>query len=91
MTEKQIEQKLKEEVEKLGGLCWKFVSPGNIGVPDRLVIHEGKVIFVELKASNGKVRPIQSLRLRQLKRRGMKVAVISSYKEIDEFIEKLRR
>ena len=38
MLEKDIEEKLRNKVKKLGGKAYKFVSPGNAGVPDRLVI-----------------------------------------------------
>lgn len=35
MKERKIEEKLRKAVRQKGGLCWKFVSPGNAGVPDR--------------------------------------------------------
>lgn len=37
-TEKDIESKLRNKVKELGGRAYKFVSPGNSGVPDRLVV-----------------------------------------------------
>jgi len=50
MLEKQLEKKLKTEVEKLGGLCLKLVTPGFTGIPDRLVIMPaGVVYFIEVK------------------------------------------
>ena len=50
ILEKDIEKRLVREVKKLGGLCLKWVSPGNSGVPDRIVLMPGgKAIFVELK------------------------------------------
>ena len=38
MTEAQIEAKMVRMVRERGGLCYKFVSPNNPGVPDRIVI-----------------------------------------------------
>jgi len=68
MPEKSIERKLVCEVKKRGGLCWKFVSPGIVGVPDRLALFDGGLIaFVELKASGKKPRAIQLKRMKQLK------------------------
>ncbi|HAT1138355.1 TPA: VRR-NUC domain-containing protein, partial [Corynebacterium striatum] len=32
MNERNIEQHLKQAVEAIGGLCWKFTSPGTAGV-----------------------------------------------------------
>ena len=37
MLENELEKKLRDKVKKLGGKAYKFVSPGNAGVPDRLV------------------------------------------------------
>lgn len=54
ILEKEIEQKLKKMVERHGGLCLKWVSPGWIGVPDRIcILPGGRVIFVELKRPKG--------------------------------------
>ncbi len=54
MKESTIEARLVREVKKRGGLCYKFVSPDNAGVPDRIVITpEGRTIFVELKTLVG--------------------------------------
>ena len=38
MREKDIERILVTEVKKLGGRAYKWTSPGNDGVPDRIVI-----------------------------------------------------
>lgn len=52
--EKEIEAKLGREVKKCGGRCVKWVSPGNAGVPDRIVLLPGgKILFVELKRPKG--------------------------------------
>ena len=52
MRESTIEARLAREVRKLGGLCYKFTSPGAPGVPDRIIILPGGlVVFVELKTS----------------------------------------
>lgn len=37
-TEKDVEQYLCKRVKEMGGKAYKFVSPGNAGVPDRLVV-----------------------------------------------------
>ena len=54
MTESELEKILVEEVRKAGGRAYKWVSPGNIGVPDRIVFFPGgKVYYVELKTERG--------------------------------------
>ena len=50
MREKDIEKILVNGVKDVGGRAYKWVSPGNNGVPDRIVIlPEGRIVFVELK------------------------------------------
>lgn len=50
MLESTLERRLVELVKKAGGRAFKWVSPGETGVPDRIcVFPAGKVIFVELK------------------------------------------
>lgn len=90
MREKQIEARLKREVKRKGGLALKFTSPGTAGVPDRIVLlPKGRVVFVELKAPGGKLRPLQLKRKKQLENLGFKVYVIDSYKKVDEFIREV--
>lgn len=90
MLESRIENKLKLEVEKHGGMALKFVSPGMAGVPDRIVLMKSeKVVFVELKAPGKKMRPLQIKRKKQLEALGFKVYLIDSLKKIEEFIEKV--
>lgn len=67
MREKTVESKLVKAVKAMGGLAPKFISPGLDGVPDRLVLLPGgKMAFIELKAPDKKLRPLQVRRKRQL-------------------------
>lgn len=60
MRENEVERYLKRRVEAEGGKCWKWVSPGRRGVPDRIVLLPGgRVLFVELKAPGQTERPDQ--------------------------------
>ena len=64
MREKDIEKILVNEVRKLGGWAYKWVSPGNDGVPDRIVFLPGRPpVFVELKTETGKLSALQELSL----------------------------
>ena len=38
MRERDIEKKLVNEIRKMGGEAFKWTSPGNDGVPDRIVM-----------------------------------------------------
>ena len=90
MLERFIEQKLVARVKREGGLCPKFVSPGSDGWPDRLVLMPGgKIVFVELKAPQGRLRPIQVQRHAQLRDLGFSVFVVNDPDQIPEVLELL--
>lgn len=83
MLEKDIEKKLIKEVNKLGGLALKFLSPGYAGVPDRLILLPyRKIAFIELKAPGKALRPLQEKRKRQLEELGFLVFCLDSKDEI---------
>lgn len=83
MLEKDIEKKLIKEVNKLGGLALKFLSPGYAGVPDRLILLPyRKLAFIELKAPGKTLRPLQEKRKRHLEELGFLVFCLDSKDEI---------
>lgn len=87
MRERDIEEYLRNQVKKAGGKAYKFVSPGNDGVPDRLVLFPGgRVYFVELKAPGKKPRPLQIKQMRDIAALGCDVRVIDSKEGVDAFI-----
>ena len=91
MREKQIENKLATEAKKLGGIALKFVSPSFDGMPDRLVlIPDGHIAFVELKAPGKKPRPLQLSRHRLLRSLGFRVYVINSVEQIGGMLDEVR-
>ena len=90
MSEAQIEAKMVREIKKRGGLCYKFVSPGNAGVPDRIVItSDGRVIFVELKTEIGRLAKIQKWQIEEMRERHADVRVLKGWEEIRLFIEEV--
>lgn len=89
MRESKLEKFLKDEIEKLEGKAFKFTSPGNAGVPDRIVLLDGKTYFVELKAPGEKLRALQKYRKRQFKKLGFKIYVIDSMEKVEEFINEI--
>lgn len=92
MREKEIETYLRERIRGIGGIAFKFVSPGNDGVPDRLVcLPSGRAIFVELKAPGQKPRPLQIHQIGRLKQLGFRVEVIDSKEQVDKFVGGLMR
>ncbi|MFT4415306.1 VRR-NUC domain-containing protein [Fredinandcohnia humi] len=88
MRERDIESYLRDQVKKAGGRAYKFESPGNDGVPDRLVIFpSNRIYFVELKAPGKQPRPLQLKKINELRELGCKADVIDSKEQVDNFIE----
>ena len=91
MREKQIEQKLVQEVRKNGGICPKLTSPGFSGMPDRLLLlPHGRMAFVELKAPGQKPRPLQAARHRLLRGLGFRVYVLDDEGQIGGMVDEIR-
>ncbi|QNM07187.1 VRR-NUC domain-containing protein [Wansuia hejianensis] len=92
MLEKEIERVLVEQVKRLGGRAYKWVSPGNDGVPDRIVILPGeRPCFVELKTETGKLSRLQELQIGRLRKLGQDVRVLHGIQEVDAFLEECER
>ena len=88
ITEKSIEIYLRDMIKKVGRIAFKFISPGNDGVPDRLIcLPSGKAIFVELKAPGKTTRPLQDLQISRLRNLNFKVFIIDSKEKVDELLE----
>ena len=91
MLERDIERKLGEHLKALGCLYYKFVSPGQRGVPDRIVIcPDGKVVFVELKQPKGLVATIQDVQHARLVRNGQMVVLVWNMIQAEEFTDWVR-
>lgn len=85
--EKDLERWLGKELKKLGCIYMKFVSPGNDGVPDRIVVLPGgDVIFVELKSETGKLSYTQIYQISRLRQKGAKVLLVSTKVEVQELL-----
>lgn len=91
MREKIIERKLAAAVKAAGGMALKFVSPGFDGMPDRLVLlPDGKIAFVEVKAQGKKPRSLQLARHRLLRKLGFYVYVIDSADQIGGMLDEIQ-
>jgi len=86
--ESYIENYLYREVKKRRGLCMKFVS-AITGVPDRIVVLNGRTIFVETKAPGESLRRLQEIRVAEIRAAGGDVRVIDTRELVDEFITEI--
>jgi len=87
MLEREIEKYLYDQAKKHGGLCYKWSSPQCAGVPDRILMLNGTVWFVECKSSTGKLSKLQSKTIDKIRAQGMLVIVVNSKEMVDQLIQ----
>ena len=90
MLESTLERRFVNMVRKAGGRAYKFVSPGNLGVPDRIaILPGGRIWFVELKAETGHLSQVQKRQIDTLRSLGMNVFVLWGEKGLQRFREEV--
>lgn len=89
--EKDIEKYLTRQIKLIGGLCYKFTSPGVRGVPDRIVLHRGNVFFVEVKRPGGKPRKDQLKIIEKFNNQLIPVFVIDTKEKVDTLIYAMKK
>ncbi len=91
MREKLIEQKLVQTVKSVGGIAFKFVSPGFDGMPDRLILFPNrKMAFIEVKAMGCQPRPLQIRRHGMLRALGFLVFVLDDADQIGGILNEIQ-
>jgi len=91
MLEKDIEKYFVKEVKKLEGVAYKFRSPSNVGVCDRVVcLPCGEIWFVEIKQAKGRLSTLQQLHAQELIRLGANYACLWSIEDVDKFIKEIK-
>lgn len=88
MVEKEVEKILVAEVKKLGGRAYKWTSPGNDGVPDRIVVLPGeRPYFVELKSEKGRLSALQKIQIDRLLDLKQQVFVVKGIDGLSQFFQ----
>lgn len=82
-----IETYLYKQAKKNNILCYKFTAPSTAGVPDRVLIGNGKTVFVELKRPGGKPRPLQIAIHKRMREHGAIVFVADTKPLVDDIIQ----
>lgn len=87
-TEAAIERYLCDKVKRKHGLAIKM-HPYIAGMPDRLVLLDGRAIFVEVKKPDGRLSKRQLVMHERLGKLGFPVTTVWSVEGIDAFIASL--
>lgn len=90
VRERDIERYLRDQVRLAGGRAYKFVSPENAGVPDRIVLLPGgRIAFVELKAPGRRPTRLQEMQQKRIAELGFPVVVIDSFQGVDDLVRRM--
>lgn len=76
--EKAIEKAVCDYAKQQGCLVYKFTSPAQRHVPDRLLIANGRVFFIEFKRLKEKPTLAQALEHEKMRAKGAVVYVVDS-------------
>jgi len=86
MRESEIERYFVWAVMLRQGLTYKFKSPTQRGVADRIAcMPDGQTWFVELKTKGGRLSPLQELFAMDMRRLGQHYACLWSKEGVDEW------
>ena len=87
MLEKQVEAYLVKRVKEAGGRAYKFTSPMNSGVADRIVcLPDGQTWFVEVKTEGGRITPLQNIFATAMARMNQKYVCLWNKEQIDGWL-----
>jgi hypothetical protein len=88
VREISIEQQFCKRIKEIGGKAYKFTSPNNRSVPDRIVIVKGLApIFVEFKAPGKKLTAAQAREHKFLQERSQIVFVVDNFDTMETLLQ----
>lgn len=90
MLEKEVEHYFDWVVQRSGGRTYKFKSPSQRGVADRIAcLPNGATWFVELKKPGGRLSKLQELFAVDMRTLGQNYSCLWTKEQVDEWIIKL--
>lgn len=89
MLEREVEKKLVDGVRRMGGRAYKFVSPGNGGVPDRTWFCRDRHRCLRTENGSGKIIRLQKVQITRLEKLGQNVRVLYGAKDVENFLEEM--
>lgn len=73
VLESKVEKDIVKMAKGLGYWVCKFTSPALAGVPDRMFIRNGRVVFIEIKRPGNAPTKLQEIRMRDMEAHGAEV------------------
>lgn len=88
MKESQLQTKVRKRLEAFGWLVIKLIQTNRNGIPDLMCIKGGRVIFMEIKTSDGVISELQQHMLVKLNACGCHARVVRSIEDVDVYCGK---
>lgn len=86
-AEKKLEKRCTDVSKANGWYTTKLSSPSHRGVPDRIFIREGNVVFVEFKAPGNHPTKLQAHTIDQMQDHGALVYVVDTIEKFKALLE----
>jgi hypothetical protein len=91
MLEKDIERYFDWLVQRNGGVTYKFKSPSQRGVADRIAcLPDGSTWFVELKKPGGRLSKLQDLFADDMRRMNQQYVCLWTKEQVDEWFTTMK-
>lgn len=87
MLEKNIQAAIIKQLEKSGWLVIKLIQTTMNGIPDLLALRDGTAVFIEVKRPGGKVSPLQTFRIEQIKEKHFQVIVAYHQSDVNHLCQ----
>lgn len=75
MKESLIQKKIADRHKNQGWFVTKIIQTTTNGIPDLMLIRDGRVVFIEVKAKGKKPAPLQQYMINLLQEQGVHVYV----------------
>jgi Holliday junction resolvase len=86
MLESTLKTKAKKELEKAGWLVIHLIQTNLNGIPDTMILKDGRAVFIEFKQAGKEARELQEYRIKQLIDNGFEALVIDDMEGVKKLI-----
>lgn len=87
ISESEVQTKIKKRLEKSGWLVIKLIQTTLNGIPDLLALRDNEAVFIEVKRPGGKVSPLQTYRIEQIKNKQFQVIIAYNTQDVNHLCQ----
>ena len=80
--ESEIKRECKKDLEKWGWMVIHLIQTNRNGIPDTLILRNGRCVFIEFKRPTKEPRELQEYRISKIRKQGIEVYVVKDQNDI---------